>query len=367
MSQKNKVLLLSQVVVIVLASVAAVYTFQHVQTSIQIAGISAHYYISYLLAVFLCYFSVYKHNQYIALFLSLLVLVAFFSILFPVSSVMQFLPAITFCLAVVIGVFSVLVVPAERGRYFVTFLIILVLPAILAESQVNWSRFFQDMATLSEIYPFISPLVPLFEILREGFLLLTSDVRTNLYELYTVCFVVVAGYLYLRYATKVALTRHELIQRGASIKDIETISKSILLVAGIVATAVITTALVTVTTPIIVSSIKPLLAGAPLHIFLFGIGTGTAIVATAYMFTKGAVGVLPRKFRQKAAPRIVKTYPSDRPTFQVEASSSQGIRRAGERREVRHILTPWGPVEIEPRKRQWRDKNRKQLQSSVSS
>ena len=356
MNQKTPLLLLSQVVVIVLASVAAVYIFQHVQTSIQIAGISAYYYISYLLAVFVSYFSVFKRNQYLALVLSLLVIVTFISILLHVRYVMQFLPAITFSLGVLIGVFSVIVVPSERGRYFVTFLIILILPAILAESKVNWSRFFQDMITLSETYTFISPLAPLFHIFREGFLLLTNDVRINPYELYTVCFVIVAGYMYLRYTTQIALTQQELIKRGATAEDADIVGSGILLIAGIAAGAITATASVTFIAPFIADVIQPLIVEIPLHIFLFGIGTGTTIVATAYMFTKRTVGVLPRKIREKATPSIAKTYPSDQVTFEVETSFSPGVRRAGGRREMRYFITPWGLVDMEPWKRYRREK-----------
>jgi hypothetical protein len=345
-SQQRTVLLLSQAVVIVFTSVAAVYAFQHVQTSIQIGGISGYYYVSYLAAVFISYILYLRTRLYSVSVLGLLALLAFFSVALHVQQIVQLLPFITFSLAVLIGVFSVLAAPSERGKYFVTFLIILILPVILAESQVNWNHFFQDMVKLGEVYPVLSPFAPLFNMFREGFRLLTNDFRINAHELYIVCLVVAAGYMYLRYTTQITITQQTLSKRGASPKDIADISSGSLLVAGIAASAMAVTAFIIAITPPIANAMQPLFNSTPLPIFLFAIGTGTGIVATAYIFAKITVGALPSKVRSKITPITLQA--------EVNVRSAAGISR--ERGDPRYMQTPWGAVDLE----HWRsDKHEK--------
>ena len=329
MNTRESVLVGSQLAVIVFSSLAAVHIVQQLDTSIQIGGVPAYYYLTHFLAIILLlslYPSVHKHNHpgsaCLALFSSIFLLVTwlvlasipvlpFLSEALPsfthlnMDYILQLFPIVTFAIATTMGAFSAIVAPFDRGKCFVIFLIALALPAIFAESMVDWRRFFYDMITVSKTYTLISPLAPLFSVLREMFILLTSNSRMNQLELYAMCFGLLAGYIVLRYATRIALTQQEFSKRGASASDTASISHGVILIAALTATSMVPVASAAIVAPLIaphlVSMIQPLLTDLPEFTVLLGIGTGTIALATSYIFTKKAVGMPLHKARGRAS------------------------------------------------------------------
>ena len=329
MNAREIVLEGSQLAVIVFSSLAVVHILTQLDTSIQIGGVPAYYYLTHFLAIILLlslYPSVHKRNHpgsaCLALFSSIFLLVIWLvlaSIPFlpflgealpsfthlNMDYILQLFPIVTFAIATAMGTFSAIVAPSNRGKCFVIFLIALALPAIFAESMVDWRRFFYDMITVSETYALISPLAPLFSVLREMFILLTSNSRMNQLELYAMCFGLLAGYIVLRYATRIALTQQELSNRGASASDTASISHGVILIAALAATSIVPAASAAIVAPLVapylVSMIQPLLNELPESTILLGIGMGTIALATSYIFTKKAAGMPLHKARGRTS------------------------------------------------------------------
>ncbi len=307
-----------QLTIVIFSSLAAVHILTQMDTQIQIDGVPIYYYFTHVLAIILLlslYSAMRIHNHpgsvYLALFFSILLpvtwLVLSLASLFPylaeafqpltplsTDQTKQLFPIITFTITAMIGIYSAIIAPKNRGKCFVIFLFVLALPAIFAESVVDWPLFFQDMAGVCERMH-ISALAPLFSIFQGIFILLTSNSRVNQFELYAICFGLLAGYIVLRHATRIALIQQELSKRGASTSDTASISRGVITIAAMAATSIAPVAFAATLAPLVaphlVSTIQPLLDDLPELTLLLGIGTGTIALATIYIFIAKSVDV----------------------------------------------------------------------------
>jgi len=166
--------MLLQFAVIVLTSVAASYAFQNTESAYQVNGLGFYRYLAYISAVFLSYvcFSHYKKRVALAFSFALSAVA-----LSPIGQqAVELFPLLVPLLAVLMGVTSVLVVPSSRGKGFFEFLVVLVMPTILAESRIGGTS---------------------------GLLATTKSI--GYLELSAITASVVGGYFYLRYATSANL------------------------------------------------------------------------------------------------------------------------------------------------------------------
>lgn len=238
------------VAVIVLISFGASHVFQRVDAIIQLNGIHPYRYIAYVATIILAYVCASKYNKYLAFSLS--VALAALAILGQ-QKVIDSFPLLAPFFAILMGVFSVLLVPAAKGRGFVQFLFVLILPALLAESRLG------------------------------GSILPTSE-GVFTYEVYAVTVAVVGGYFYLRYIASAALTHQELLSKGASEEDTRAISWWNSFIAGMVVAAATATTVLLATTSIRMNTLQPYFAGLPLHILLLETVIGVIVVAIIYYF-----------------------------------------------------------------------------------
>jgi hypothetical protein len=174
--------------VILLASWVSTYGFQFVK-GVAPDEISNLRNVVYLMAVILSFSAMHRHNRLFAFMFSLTLSTLF--LLFTAYGIAWDLPLTTFFLATMLGVLSVILIPEARGMEFSVFLIILVLPLLLAESRIlGW------MAP-QEMEVFFRQTYPTF-------------------------LVVVGGCLYLRYATGMKLMGKELLLKGADPQELLT-------------------------------------------------------------------------------------------------------------------------------------------------
>lgn len=244
-----------QVAVIVLISIGASHVFWRVDAMVKVNQIHIYRYIVYFAAIILWYISTYKYNKYLAFSLSSVLLAL---AILNHQVVVDSFQAIAPFFAILMGVFAVLLAPATRGRGFVEFLLVLVLPALLGESRLGGS------------------VIP------------TSEGIVT-YELYAVTMAVVGGYLYLRYIASAKITHQELLSRGASEEDTLTISlQNIFIIGTIVAAATASAALLPTATSILTNALQLYFTALPLHIFLLEIIIGMVVVAIIYHFQTSA-------------------------------------------------------------------------------
>ena len=240
-----------QVAVIIFISFGASHVFQRVDAITEVNGIHAYRYFAYVATVILLYVCTSKYNKYLAFSLSFALLAL---AILGQQKVIDSFPAIAPFFAILMGVFTVVLVPATRGRGFVDFLFVLILPALLAESRLGGSI----IPTLEGIFA---------------------------YEVYAVTVAIVGGYFYLRYTVSAELTHRELLSRGANEERTCAIRRWNSFITGtIVAAATATTALLAAATSFLTNALQPYFAGLPLHIILLEITIGIIIVAIIYYF-----------------------------------------------------------------------------------
>jgi hypothetical protein len=241
--------------VISLISFAASHLFWRIDAITQVDGIHVLRYIVYFAAIVLWYISTYKYNKYLALAIpSVLLALA----ILDQQTVIDSFQAIVPVSAIAMGIFATLLAPASRGRGFVEFLLVLIAPAILAESRLGGSVIQLQNGTVA-------------------------------YEIYGVAISVVGGYLYLRYKTTADLTRRDFLIRGADEEDVHVVSQRSSFVIGLViVAATVTSALLATTTSFLTNALQQFFAGQPLHIFLIEIILGVIVVATIYHFQTSA-------------------------------------------------------------------------------
>ncbi len=243
-----------QFIAIVAMSVAASYGFEHTQTTLQVGGLCFYRYLTYVVAIFLGYVCFSSLRKHIALTFSIALSALALS---PVGfEVIELFPLVAPLLAVLMGITSVLVSPRSRGRGFFEFLLVLILPAIIAESRVGGSV--QLLATVESV---------------------------NYYELIAITVTVIGGYFFLRYATLANLSRLELLSSGASRSDVAEANKtSNILTILVVACACGIAAFLMAVAPIVASAFQAEASTLPLYVLGLALATGIAITTAFYIF-----------------------------------------------------------------------------------
>ena len=246
--------MLLQFTVIVLMSVVASYAFQHTETTYQINGICFHRYVVYAIAVFLSFICFAHYKKYIALAFSLVLSILAIS---PVGQkTIELFPSLVPFLAVLMGVATVLIDPSARGRGFLEFIVVLVLPAILAESRIGGS-----------------------------FHLLATTKSTGYYELSAIAVSIVGGYFYLKCATLANLSRIELLSNGGNERNVVKVTMWCnLITILVVISASGTAAILMATGPIAADVLRSTVIALPLHVLALALGAGISITTILYIF-----------------------------------------------------------------------------------
>jgi hypothetical protein len=246
--------MLLQFTVIVMMSAAASYVFIHTQTQYQINGVCFYRYIAYIITVFLGYVCFAQYKKYAAFAFSLALSAVALS---PIGQeAIEFFPLVVPFLAVLMGVTAFLIVPSSRGRGFFGFLVVLVLPAVLAESRIGGS--FHLLATTESI---------------------------SYYELSAVTAIILGGYFYLRYSALTNLRIRELLSSGGSEEDVAKVNSWCNTMTGlIVVSASGITVFLMVTTSIIADALRATVAALPLYVLALAMGAGISIPTILYIF-----------------------------------------------------------------------------------
>jgi len=246
--------MLLQFTVIILMSAAAAYAFEHTETQYQINGLCFYRYLAYAITVFLGYVCFAQYKKPIALAFSFALSAAALS---PIGQrAIELFPSVVPFLAVLMGVTTVLIVPRSRGRGFFEFLVVLVLPAVLAESRIGGS-----------------------------FYLLATTKSISYYELSAVTASIVGGYFYLRYTALANLRSLELLSNGGNEKEIAKVNwRCNAMVGVIVIGASVIASLLMVTAPIVADALRATVAALPLYVLTLALGAGIAITAILYIF-----------------------------------------------------------------------------------
>lgn len=243
----------AQFTALVLMGFAASYAFQHTETAYQINGLCFYRYLAYALTVLLGYVCFSHYKKYIGLIFSFALSAVALS---PFGQkAIELFPSVVPLLAVLMGVTTVLIIPSSRGRGFFEFLVVLILPAVLAESRIGGSS--RLLATTESI---------------------------GYYELSAVIVSIVGGYFYLRYATLGNLRCLELLSNGANEKDVGKVSKQCNFIFLIVIGASGTVASLMATAPIFADALRATVAALPLYVLALAMGAGITLTTILYTF-----------------------------------------------------------------------------------
>jgi len=252
--KKRAVVLLLQLTVIVLMSMAAYYAFQNTTTVYEINGLCFYRYLAYAFAVVLGYicFSHYKRSVGLA-----------FSFVFSAvvlsplgQKAIELFPSLVPFLGVLMGVTTVLIIPSCRGRGFFEFLLVLTLPAILAVSRIGGSD--QLLATTQSI---------------------------SYYELSAVTTIILGGYFYLRYATLANMSSLELVSNGGNGKEVGDASKRCSVITIVIAVGASgIAAFLMITAPIVADALRATVVTTPLCVLALAMGAGIAVTTIFYIF-----------------------------------------------------------------------------------
>lgn len=248
--------MLLQFIVIVFMSVAASYAFQHTETVYQINGLCFYRYLAYISAIFLGYVGFSRYRKYIALAFSFALLAVALS---PIGQeVLELFPSAVPLLAVLMGVTTILTVPSSRGRGFFEFLVLLILPAILAESRIG------------------------------GSVRLLATTRSISYsEASVIAAIIVGGYFYLRYATLTNLKCSEFLTNNADEEDVAKVSKKCNNMAALVViSASAISMFLMASAPVIANALRATIVALPLLVVASAMGAGVTITIIFYIFQR---------------------------------------------------------------------------------
>jgi len=235
-------------------SVAASYAFQYTETTYQINGLCFYRYLAYTITVFLGYICFAHYKKYVGLAFSFALSAVALS---PIGQkAIELFPSVVPFLAVLMGVTTVLVIPNSRGRGFLEFLVVLILPAVLAVSRIGGS--FHLLATTQSI---------------------------GYYELSAITVIIVGGYFYLRYAALANLSSLELLSNGGNENDVAEVSKrsNTLIILTVISASGIAAFLMT-TAPIVADALQAAVVALPLYVLVLALGAGIAITTIFYIF-----------------------------------------------------------------------------------
>ena len=243
-----------QLIVIVLISVCASYTFLNTQTNFKVNGICFYRYLAYGMTVVFNYVCVSRYNKHIAFLLSLALSALALS---PLSrEIVEVFPAFVSFLAILMGITTVLLVPAARGRGFFEFLLVLIFPAVLAESRLGGFPYF----------------------------IVTSQSITY-YEVFVVTVAIVGGYFYLKYATWGNLAHHDLLLKGESEGEANAVDRWTSFISGIIIVGAIgTAAFLAIVAPVVAGVFQPLFKDETFYALALMGCIGIVVVATIFAF-----------------------------------------------------------------------------------
>ena len=242
-----------QFTVIVLVSIAASYSFQHTETVYQINGVCFYRYFAYGITVVLGYVSFSHFKKYVGFVFSFALSAVAVS---PLGQeAIELFPLVVPFLAVLMGVFTILLIPSSQGKGFFEFLVVLILPAILAASRIGGS--FQLLATTRSIgYP----------------------------ELSVITATIVGGFFYLRYAALANSSSLKLLSNGGDKKDVAEVSKQCNIIAMLITiSASGIAAFLMVIAPIVASVLRATIGAPSLCIIASAIAAGIAMTTIFYI------------------------------------------------------------------------------------
>jgi hypothetical protein len=251
LTQRTPVLI--QLGIIASMSVAASYAFMYTETAIQLDGLCFYRYVVYFAAIVLGFWCFSRYRKSVGLaFAVALVLIVFSP--FRIEAVRFFPLAVPF-LAVFMGVTSILAVPKSWGRGYFEFVVVLVLPALLAVSRIGGPAGL--IATVSSI---------------------------GYYELSFVTIVVVGGYFYLKYAALANLNKAKLLSNGGTLKDVADANRlGNILTARVLLGACGVTAVLMVAVPSVADAFRGMSAGSPLSALALELIAGMVAVTVLYL------------------------------------------------------------------------------------
>lgn len=243
-----------QLIVIVVMSISASYTFLNTQTNFTIKGICFYRYLAYGMTVVFSYVCVSRYNKHLAFSISLALSALALS---PLSKeIVEVFPTFVSFFAILMGITTVLLVPAARGRGFFEFLLVLILPAVLAESRLGGFPYF--IATSQSI---------------------------TYYEVFAVTVAIVGGYFYLRYATWGNLTHRDLLLKGEREGEANAVNRWTSFTSGIIIVGAIgTAAFLAIVAPVIASVFQPLFEDQTFYAFALMGCIGIVVVVTVFAF-----------------------------------------------------------------------------------
>jgi hypothetical protein len=245
--------LLIQLSVIAGMSAAASYAFIFTKTAIQLNGLCFYRYAVYIAAIFLGYWCFSHYKKYVAFaFSSALTLMA----LSPLGKeAVELFPLAVPFLATLMGVITILAIPKSRGKGFFEFIVVLVLPALLAESRIGGSP--RLIATISSV---------------------------GYYELSLVTIIVVGGYFYLRYAALANLNKAELLSNGGAQKDVAEANRlGNIITARTLLGACGTAGILMVAAPTVADALRSTSVSSPLSVLALELIAGTATAIILYL------------------------------------------------------------------------------------
>ena len=235
-------------------SAAAGYAFLHTKTVYEFNGLCIYRYIAYFATVFLGYLCFSSYKKAVALAFSLSLAILALSPIGPVA--IEFFPLFSPLLAVLMGATSFLAFPDSRRRGFLEFLLVLILPSILAGSRIVGS----------------SGLIATKE--SPGYLLVSAI---------TVC--IIGGYFYLRYAALANQNRLTLLSRGGSELDVAKVSQANNNIVGLIVLGACGTAFALMAaTPIFANALLGALVSQPAYVVASAFGLALALLTLLYVF-----------------------------------------------------------------------------------
>jgi len=286
----------SQFVVIILISLASAYVFQ--RTEFRIFDVFPYTSVVYLAAI-LCALTSLRRDEYLTVIVPFCLAVpALIAFLFRFEEsgrilgdqIMTLFPALVPLLSILFGISATWLNPSSKAKGFFTFILLLILPGLLAVSAVDWMNFFVNLTTFVSGTPANETVRPIIE----------SSLTFN--EASIAIITVVAGFFYMRFTRHINEETNQLTSRGGLSKDIHEVKwKSSLLLTTVVMGAAVTTILV-IAASHIVSNTVYITGALPFHLLLFG--AGITIFIAIYVYSKILVRGVETGLKNIREPRI---------------------------------------------------------------
>jgi len=234
-------------------SFAASYAFQLTETGFRVNGLCFYRYLTYAITILLGYISFSSLNKYVGLTFSIALSIVALSPI-GLDAIAQF-PSLVPFLAILMGTTTLLAPTSSKGRGFFELLVVLVIPAVLAESRIGGTIHLLD--TTQSV----------------GYLTLS-----------TIATCLVGGYFYLRYAALANRSSFEILSNGG---DQETLDKvnlrsNLTTILVIIVASGLSWILMT-TSPAVADVLRVRFSTLPLFVLFLATGAGIALTASVYV------------------------------------------------------------------------------------